>query len=288
MKKLFPIILAAIVFVAALTLMRPAPSRTVVVAAYDLRAGHALSESDLALKPVPEEVLSDDTLEDISLAVGQTLRIDRGQGDTIRASQLGSLIQLEPDERAVAVQITDPTGVAGLLTPGQKVGLVASIPQNDFAASGTFSKAAIENLRVLYIDPQYAANLDANVPVGTPESGFGATAGINTDDRAKDGTVILAVPVDMQTIFYDFSATGAVSETRQVNVLELLSALGATDGTQITLYLMPSEESSDFSSPGLWLPDLIRTPLPTATPTPIFTPTPTPFGWTPPAPTATP
>jgi len=40
MKKAFPLVIAAIVFVIALVLLRPAPSRTVVTAAYDLRAGH--------------------------------------------------------------------------------------------------------------------------------------------------------------------------------------------------------------------------------------------------------
>ena len=37
MKKIFPILLAAVVFVIALVLLRPAPSRLVVVAASDLR-----------------------------------------------------------------------------------------------------------------------------------------------------------------------------------------------------------------------------------------------------------
>ena len=275
MKKLFPIILAVIIFVAVLVLMRPAPSQAVVVAAYDLRAGHVLTDADLALKPIPEDVLAPDALADTSIAIGQTLRIDRGQGDVIRQSQLGNLIQLSPDERAVAVRITDPSGVAGLLIPGQNVGVVATIPQqNSMDTSGTFSKSTIEGLRVLYVDPRFAANPDANVPSAATPSGFGSVSGLNTEERAREGSVILAVPVDLQTIFYDFSATGAVSEARKVNVLELLSALSVTDGAQVTLYLMPSEEANGFTSPGLWLPDLIRTPMPTATPTPVGTGTP--------------
>jgi hypothetical protein len=80
--------------------------------------------------------------------------------------------------------------------------------------------------------------------------------------------VVLAVPIELQTVFYDFSSSGAVSEQRTLNAIELLAALGSTDGAQITLYLMPSEASNDFSSSGLWLPDLIITPAPTATPSP--------------------
>jgi hypothetical protein len=59
-----------------------------------------------------------------------------------------------------------------------------------------------------------------------------------------------------------------------VNALELLAALSYTDGASVTLYMMPQEGSSQFTSPGLWLPDLIMTPLPTATPTPLGTPGP--------------
>jgi hypothetical protein len=39
-------------------------------------------------------------------------------------------------------------------------------------------------------------------------------------------------------------------------------------GAQVTLYLMPGEGGAPFTSPGLWLPDLIKTPQPTMTPSP--------------------
>ena len=91
------------------------------------------------------------------------------------------------------------------------------------------------------------------------------------NERAREGTVILAVPIDMQSILYDYSSLGGVSETRKVNTLELLAGLGATDSATLTLYLMPNGDPQNFSSPGLWLPDLVRTPVPTATPT--ITPT---------------
>ena len=64
MKKAFPIIIAAIVFVIALVLLRPAPSRMVVTASYDLRAGHVLQEEDLVLMSVPDDVLAVDVITD--------------------------------------------------------------------------------------------------------------------------------------------------------------------------------------------------------------------------------
>ncbi|HUI87299.1 MAG TPA: Flp pilus assembly protein CpaB [Anaerolineales bacterium] len=275
MKKIFPIILAGIVFVTALVLLRPAPSRVVVVAATDLRAGHVLKDTDLSLLSVPESALAPDVITDKTLVIGQPLRIDRGQGDVIRASQIGNLIQVQPNERAVAVKITDSTGVAGLLVPGQEVGVVASIPQQNSGDPGVFSKAAIEGLRVLYIDPAFAANMDANT-VPPSQATPNALSGLNTTERAATGTVLLAVPTSLQTVFYDLSSQGGASQTRVVNALELLSALSSMDGATITLYLMPQEgTAAKFTSPGLWLPNLVVTVPPTPTPTMPVTATPT-------------
>ncbi len=305
MKKAFPLIIAAIVFVIALVLLRPAPSRTVVTAAYDLRAGHVLQDEDLILMSVPDDVLAVDVITDKAMLIGQPLRIDRGQGDVIRASQLGNLIAVEANERAIAVHVTDASGVAGLLVPGQRVGVIASIPQDDtsstgdtivssaytsdgvypdgnvwgesvtppdhsnseggaYLGSGTFSKSTIEGLRVLYIDPTFAANMGANVvPQATDQ---GTLGGVNTNERTREGTVLLAVPTNLQSIFYDFGASGGVSQTRSVNALELLAALSGLDGATVTLYLMPQTGAAQFTSPGLWLPDLILAP---ETPEPV-------------------
>lgn len=310
MKKAFPLVIAAIVFVAALVLLRPAPARMVVVAAYDLRAGNVLQEQDLTLMSVPDDVLAVDVITDKAMLIGQPLRIDRGQGDVIRASQLGNLIAVAANERAIAVRVTDASGVAGLLVPGQMVGVIASIPQQDtdvttssaysadgvypngnvwnesvtppdhtnaangaYLGSGTFSKTTIEGLRVLFIDPRFAANMDANVvPQATPQDALG---GVNTEERAREGTVLLAVPTNLQSIFYDFSAAGGISQTRSVNALELLAALSGMDGATITLYLMPQTGAEQFTSPGLWLPDLIlapQTPKPSTPALPAIAP----------------
>lgn len=307
MKKAFPLVIAAIVFVIALVLLRPAPSRMVVTAAYDLRAGHVLQDEDLTLMSVPDDVLAVDVITDKAMLIGQPLRIDRGQGDVIRASQLGNLIAVEANERAIAVHVTDASGVAGLLVPGQRVGIIASIPQQDTTAndatvssaytsdgvypdgnvwresvtppnhsnsangaylgSGTFSKSTIEGLRVLYIDPTFAANMGANV---VPQAIDQGTLGVvNTDERAREGTVLLAVPTNLQSIFYDFVSSGGVSQTRSVNALELLAALSSLDGATVTLYLMPQTDAAQFTSPGLWLPDLILAP---ETPEPVVPP----------------
>lgn len=270
MKKIFPIILAAALFFVAYLVLLPEPSKQVVIATRDLKAGHVILAEDVEIRAVPAETLALDTVPDASLVVGQTLRIDRGQGDVIRVSQLGTLINLSPNERGVSVYINDASGISGVLSPGQLVGVVAAIPREDADSTGTFSKATIENLRVLYIDPRFSASMDANVVPSnaTPQANNNLLSGVNTEDRAREGSVVLAVDVNLQTIFYDFTSTGSGSESKPVNTLELLAALSNMPGATITLYLMPGEGSVQFTSPGLWLPDLIRTPMPTSTPSP--------------------
>jgi pilus assembly protein CpaB len=275
LKKVIPYVLAVIVFFAALVMLHPAASKTVVVAAHDLSAGHTLLATDLSLMAMPANSIASDALTDTKLAIGQTLKIDRGAGDILRTSNLGQMITLQPDERAVAVKITDSTGLIGLLVPGQKVGIVASIPMQSQNTQGTFSKATIEGLRVLYLDPRFAAS-DASssysmqsVNSSSSTSSLTGTSGVNTStERAQTGFVVLAVPTSLQTIVYDFSAGNSISESRFVNVLELLAGLEATSGAEITLYLMPGEGAKTFTSPGLWLPDLVITPQPTPTTTP--------------------
>ena len=68
---------------------------------------------------VPDNVLASDVVTDKSLLIGQPLRIDRGQGDVIRVSQVGNLIQVQPNERAISVKITDETGVADCSSPAR-------------------------------------------------------------------------------------------------------------------------------------------------------------------------
>ena len=278
-KKVIPYVLAILVFFVALILLHPAPSKMVVVAAHDLPAGHTLVASDLSLVAMPASSVASDAMTDTKLAVGQALKIDRGQGDILRTSNLGQMMTLQPDERAVAVKVTDSTGLVGLLVPGQKVGIVASIPMQSQDTQGTFSKATIEGLRVLYLDPRFAASDNSTLssssmqPVSSSSTSLTGTGGVNTtSERAQTGFVVLAVPTGLQTVLYDFSADNSVSETRSVNVLELLAALDSTSGAEITLYLMPGENASRFSSPGLWLPDLVVTPQASETPTPTAAP----------------
>ena len=293
MKRILPIIGAVLVFFVVSALLRPAPAANVVVAAADLKAGYVLTDQDIVIQAMPTNIVPPDALLALAEAAGQPLRIDRGQGDILRASQLGaSTAQLEPDERAIALKVSDATGVGGTLLPGQRVGVVAVINQSASntsysfnvapggaadtgagdpraARQGVYSKAAVEGLRVLYVDSAWSAIQPQKSiqPQATQQANALPIGGVMTNERAETGSVILAVPVDMQTIVYDFSAAGGLQQSHAFNAIELLAALSTMDSVKFTLYLMPGEGAEKFASPGLWLPDLVQFGQPTPTPT---------------------
>ena len=53
MKRILPIILAAVAFIAVLLFLSPTPDETVLVAGSDMSVGHILEEKDVTSKEVP-------------------------------------------------------------------------------------------------------------------------------------------------------------------------------------------------------------------------------------------
>jgi pilus assembly protein CpaB len=267
MKKLLPIAIACPVFLLSLILLRPEATTPIVVAAVDLPEGHTLVPSDLAVIQVPKSQVLKEAFSDPAQVTGQTLRVFRSSGDVINPSHLGGqVINLAPDERAVAIHVTDAAGLAGLIRPGDSVGVTAVMESRD----GPFSKTVAGALRVLYITPEFRAAQETTqgAASSTSTSPFtGSASTLSQRSRQLEGTVVLAVPVDAITIGYDFSAFGVSSESRLVSLTDLLPALDQVDTIRLSLFLEP-DYPEPFITSGLFLPDLVVTPAPTATATP--------------------
>lgn len=270
MKRFLPLLIGAVVFFFALVMLQPEDTTSVVVAAANLPAGHTIIESDLTLQEYPKSMAPEGAFLETAPLVGQTLRIERRAGDVLYPENLGGeAITLAPDERAIAIHVTDSGGLAGLLKPGDLVGVTAILP--DMSGSGTFGKAVIGGLRVLYISPSFKAEEPQAQPVGTQESGFSTSA--ITQSRQDTGTVVLAVPVTARVVGYDFTAFGVPNDSSLVYAVDLLPALDQAGNARLSLYLEP-EQPVGFVSSGIYLPDLVRTPGPSPTPTETATPTP--------------
>jgi Flp pilus assembly protein CpaB len=272
MKKLLPLIVAVMAFIVVLVMMQPPPQTAVVVAARDLSRGHIVGDNDLRMAEFPAEMIPADALRDPVQLVGESLVMDRSEGDIIQSDHIGEPIKLRADERAIAVHVTDSSGLGGLLTAGDRVGVNAIIvAAGGQQREGSYSKATIEGMKVLYISPDFQAE-DPDGPSieGTPD--FSTMAMLSANERETDGIVVLAVSVRNKTILYDYSDVDAMipGETRIVNSLELLAALDSSEYAKLSLYLMPDEGAEAFTTGGLWIPDLIVTAA--ATPTPTETP----------------
>jgi pilus assembly protein CpaB len=272
MKKFIPLIVALVVFVLVLVMMQPPPQNAVVVADRDLSRGHIVRENDIRIAEFPAEMVPANAVTDPLMLVGESLVIDRTKGDIIQVGHIGEPIRLRADERAIAIHVTDSSGLGGLLKPGDRVGVNAVIiAAGGQQREGSFSKAAIEGLKVLYISPDFQAE-DPDGPniEGTPD--LGTMAMLSANEREDEGIIVLAVPIRNKTILYDYSDTDVMipGERRIVNSIELLAALDNSEYTKMSLYLMPDEGAESFTTGGLWVPDLIVTagPTPTLTETP--------------------
>jgi len=245
MRRWIPIAAAVVVFLFSLALLRPEPSRRVVVAAADLPAGWTIRESDVEIREVPQRLAPPDALTDLQAAAGKTLRAARSQGDILRAAHLGAPIELSPDERAIGVRVSDAAGLAGTLQPGDRVGVVAVVLDSDRA----FAKVTVEGLRVLYVDPAFAASVPE-----PPPSAVGGISLSSLRQRRGEGVVVVAVPTAPMPVL--FQTPDGSQERRMVSALELLAALSEAQNARLSLYAVPPE-GRPFATSGLSLEDII-------------------------------
>jgi pilus assembly protein CpaB len=262
MKKYIPLLVAAVVFILAILLLQPEAKVQVVVLTNDLPAGHVLEDIDMAVHDLPESFRPVDAIENPSEAVGQTLKTDRSKGDILRLRHLGEPMTLQPGERAVAIRVDDASGMGGLIAPGDIVGLTAVIATRDVI----YSKATVEGFRVLYVSPEFRAGYTQ-----MQSSGLGGSSSAVAQSRSSEGIVVLAVPVTLINVEYDYTFIGGTKEIRKVNAVELIAALTSSGNATIILYKVPLNPD-EMLSPGLDLGDLVFIPTPTLGPTPTETP----------------
>lgn len=183
--RIFLLLFAALIaaaatgFYALQGLRAPAPATTaeapveapkpvnILVAARDLSIGTLLQPSDLGRMPIapeaitPEMILADDAGE--TLLVGsvvlQTLAksLPIGRSATAQPGDRGFLAAVLPKgKRAVSIQITDVSGLSGLVLPGDHVDLIltysVTAEMTDAKRDIHASETVVRNLRVLALD----------------------------------------------------------------------------------------------------------------------------------------
>lgn len=195
------------------------PTVPVVVAARDLGAGATLTPADLDVVMLPVDQAPADAAAAVEDLVGKSLAVVRFAGEPITPRHLGVAVSLAPDERGIAVRVTADTGLAGLIAPGQKVGLVATF--QDRQTRRAFAKVLFEDVRVLYVSPGFRARPDrpityrASVADGQVEAEPAASPSY-TANGSQEGIVVLAATTDPMPILYEAQETLHVRAIRKV------------------------------------------------------------------------
>lgn len=204
-KYALPLILgilaAVILFVVAVpTAPKKAP---VVVASRDLGAGSVLTRADLDVVQVQKDMIPSGSVSSVDGLIGKTLAVPRFKGEPVAPKHLGPAVTLAKGERALALKVDLATGVAGLLRPGTKVGVVATLKGN---GNDVRAKVAIEGLKVLYVSPGFMANTGSPVVTASAEVNSGKTKLLSSPSvpskPSPSGVVVLAVPLAPEPILY--------------------------------------------------------------------------------------
>jgi len=204
-------LLAALTFALILLALWPndPPTVAVLVASRDLGAGSVLTAADLTPLSLEAGLAPADAIADPAQLTGQTLAVVRFQGEPVTLRHLGPSVAVQPDEWAVSLRVEQDQGLAGILRPGMHVGVVATLEDE---LGGVYAKAMLENLRVVYVSPDFQARPDlpvtAEISVGSSSgASSGATLGgssaasrrsttaSSSANQAREGVVIVAAPI---------------------------------------------------------------------------------------------
>jgi len=248
-----PIVLGLITAVLLVAVLWPkeTPKRTVVVASRDLGAGTALVASDLTTTTLEVAQAPADAVADPAKLAGQTLAVVRFTGEPVTPRHLGPAVTLAPDERGIAVKVQADTGLAGLLRPGMKVGIVATLAATAAAGREVYAKTTLEGLRVLYVSPDFQARpytpatASATVSKSGSSGALGmdsapATSSTGSSGAVREGVLVLAASTQAQPIRYQ-----AITDTARLPITPTLTGtvpLTATVPLTVTPALKKAQE----------------------------------------------
>ena len=132
------------------------PRSPMVVAARDLGAGTVLDPAaDLVVTQVPTDEISPGAVADPEELSDQALRVVRFQGEVVTRDMMGTRITLAAHEKAIAVPLTDVAGLAGLVEPGQEVGLMAVVIDEQSNTKDVVVKYLMDGLKVIWLSPDF-------------------------------------------------------------------------------------------------------------------------------------
>jgi pilus assembly protein CpaB len=129
--------------------------RPVVVAAKDIDPALALAQDQLVVRHWPQENCPQGSFARLEDVTGRVTAFPFGAGEPILEIKLapqgvspGLTALLSPEKRAMTVKVDEASGVAGFLTPDNRVDVVMTVEKGEYQKD-PISKVILQNLRVL-------------------------------------------------------------------------------------------------------------------------------------------
>jgi pilus assembly protein CpaB len=139
-------------------------TRPVVVAARPIPLGTSVTEEDLEVIDWPAAALPQGIHTSVSEVVGRSVITNIALNEPVLATKLadtgieGLLTQIPPGLRALTVSTDQVRGVAGYVTPGNRVDII--LIKQPTGSNETLSKIILENILVLTANQQYTETED--------------------------------------------------------------------------------------------------------------------------------
>jgi len=202
----------------------------VVIAKNTIQPGQILKEEDLATAPFASEQTPEGTFANTSDVVGRVVLSPLIKGQPVVHTLLAGpgtgagLQALVPDGmRAITIDVSESSSVAGLLTPGCHVDVVASI--ND-AANGTMvARTLAQNLKVQALGQKVSAAGKADDDPNAREM-FKTVTLVVTPEEAE--TIELATVTGRPRLVLRSSTDNALSDSVGVTVQDLTNSAKGT------------------------------------------------------------
>jgi pilus assembly protein CpaB len=168
-------LVTAYVGVEALKKSKGGSATKVVVAARDMDPGYVVEKADLKLEEVPANLAPSRSFKDPALVAGRTVLASVVKGYPLLDNQLaaagagsGMQAMVPKGMRAVAVEVSEGSAVAGLITPGCFVDVIATLRQGEQNVAAT----VVHNVKVQFVQrARPTRSVNAAAASGTPDAG---------------------------------------------------------------------------------------------------------------------
>ncbi len=134
------------------------PHTDVVIADTTIPAHTRISAEMLEVRSMPTDVAHPDSGQDVSLFIGGIARSEIVRGEQVLTSRVHTddvratlSYRIPENKRAISIPVGDVTGVAGYITPGDKVDVLLTIQDEDINDGESTTYTLLQMITVLAI-----------------------------------------------------------------------------------------------------------------------------------------